>query len=1245
MADVLITSGQIKQTQTGANAKASIDAKYGPYIDLDDALSKLTPTNTMGTKLNYLTPGLTIGVYTDNTKQKVVEYIVEGDVTSQDITTEIFKLKQTDISGKADANSVYTKTEVDNALGNKINKVTEAAGKLPKLKSDGTLESSGIDASTVITDITGKANKVSNATANNFAALDGNGDLIDSGKSATSFATAEQGGKADTALQPAQTATGLLKNDGTVDTETAGKANSAVQPVTTATEDNFAAFDENGNIKDGGCNEDSFIKGVQQNGADLTKDANGKVNVTVQDGEDGKSAYEIWYDENGYDDPSIYNKDYFLASLKAQFGSFVPALYCTDTGHEGKPGDSNNNLITPDATTLNYIYLIDNDDTTPTAKTMWITVVDDSDPDNIEYDWTSIGDVQVDLTFGSGQVLSSVKIKDQNGEEVIGDADVLSAEAGVSLNMQEAEKMLNSLQLSKLNRVNILAREFQSITSNKQIQKNDGDVKDNAGQNSYITDFIEVNDDSIYMYKGNASLSTYANIACYDSNQQFVRAITFDYENTPREHYVSFEKGIKYVRLSLYHIDYHNSAFFEFKNADNIDANYFEEIRKSIIKKSIDSALSVETTSLNTYLTEAGKTINPDTGELDAYSNQLQKVSSLIEIDKNAMYLYKGGSITADFSDYSFYDAEGVYISNGRLSTASGVTVEIKIIPPIDAKYIRFSMYNPNSNHYLKIVKPIANNGALDDITDLNDSVIKYRVNSDKENLSIGVTYTTSKVINPSTGLLEDYNNSLQKVSDYISVDPKYLYEYHGASIIAGKANYAIYDSSQNLISVGLSTNSKVTQKICLPQNAAYIRLSYYNKLKDDYFIKYIPFEDTKDLVLSPKSVKLGFDKTVLAYWDSTNDILTSSEAINTSGNVISALYVSYVSDLITIEEGAIYKYRGIAASTSYLRVAYYSDAEGTQFTSGETQLTSTDVGEFVLNIPTGAVTFRCSFYDFYNIKYKQYLYKYTTKKEAINLIELDKRDEEIAQINKINHWKGKIMCAFGASGTYGATAVSFPVEVGKILDCTVRNFAKSSPMRYYDNSLKTSGDYQGKSVGLSSTIAEWESEGYSGTSIRSWENYFTQDLDLVIFGEGDSNCPGGDELIDLIQLPTQNNKHYTYSNGDTLAQHRDSYIGALVYLLDKLWGINPACRVVFTNDYLYIGNYSNASGLRNRTKALCEKLCLPNIQIWQKLGWSWYNQHIYMSHTSNPNDEVHPNKIGTLKVAQIYANELLLIS
>lgn len=52
-------------------------------------------------------------------------------------------------------------------------------------------------------DISGKADKVSGAVDGNFAGLDANGNLTNSGKKASDFATAAQGAKADTAVQPA----------------------------------------------------------------------------------------------------------------------------------------------------------------------------------------------------------------------------------------------------------------------------------------------------------------------------------------------------------------------------------------------------------------------------------------------------------------------------------------------------------------------------------------------------------------------------------------------------------------------------------------------------------------------------------------------------------------------------------------------------------------------------------------------------------------------------------------------------------------------------------------------------------------------------------------------------------------------------------------------------------------------------------------------------------------------------------
>ncbi|GBR75781.1 hypothetical protein NO2_0417 [Candidatus Termititenax persephonae] len=94
--------------------------------------------------------------------------------------------------------------------------------------------------------VSGKADKVTSATSGNFAGLDSNGNLSDSGKKTADFATASQGTKADNALQPVTNPTagnfasltsgGAVQDSGakTSDFATAaqgGKADTAVQPA------------------------------------------------------------------------------------------------------------------------------------------------------------------------------------------------------------------------------------------------------------------------------------------------------------------------------------------------------------------------------------------------------------------------------------------------------------------------------------------------------------------------------------------------------------------------------------------------------------------------------------------------------------------------------------------------------------------------------------------------------------------------------------------------------------------------------------------------------------------------------------------------------------------------------------------------------------------------------------------------------------------------------------------------------
>lgn len=107
-----------------------------------------------------------------------------------------------DISGKADkdTNAVLGNFAAFDASGNPVDSGNKASDFLTEHQ-----------------DITGKADKVSGATNGNFAGLDGNGNLTDSGSKAADFATAAQGAKADSAIQ-------TVKLGGTALTPDANKA-------------------------------------------------------------------------------------------------------------------------------------------------------------------------------------------------------------------------------------------------------------------------------------------------------------------------------------------------------------------------------------------------------------------------------------------------------------------------------------------------------------------------------------------------------------------------------------------------------------------------------------------------------------------------------------------------------------------------------------------------------------------------------------------------------------------------------------------------------------------------------------------------------------------------------------------------------------------------------------------------------------------------------------------------------------
>ena len=129
-------------------------------------------------------------------------------------------------------------------------------------------------------DISGKADKVSGATSGNFAGLDSNGNLTDSGKKAADFATADHthSDKADKVSSATNGDLAGLDANGNLTDSGVAAANVLVKP-STATTDNLAAFNSSKEPVDSGIAKGDVVTKIASPTANnlIKQDSSGKI--------------------------------------------------------------------------------------------------------------------------------------------------------------------------------------------------------------------------------------------------------------------------------------------------------------------------------------------------------------------------------------------------------------------------------------------------------------------------------------------------------------------------------------------------------------------------------------------------------------------------------------------------------------------------------------------------------------------------------------------------------------------------------------------------------------------------------------------------------------------------------------------------------------------------------------------------------------------------------------------------------
>ena len=189
--------GDIGDTGTGI-VSAVLNQDYTLTINFDDGTSYTTPNSIRG--VTGATPNIVIGTVSTLLPGQQAYVTLDPSSTAERPVLNIGIPKgdtgtMENTYGSTIEMTPSDSTKISTAIGGKADKVSGATnGNFAGLDANGNLTDSGHKHSDYLTqhqDISGKADKVSGATNGNFAGLDANGNLTDSGSKASDFVDAD----------------------------------------------------------------------------------------------------------------------------------------------------------------------------------------------------------------------------------------------------------------------------------------------------------------------------------------------------------------------------------------------------------------------------------------------------------------------------------------------------------------------------------------------------------------------------------------------------------------------------------------------------------------------------------------------------------------------------------------------------------------------------------------------------------------------------------------------------------------------------------------------------------------------------------------------------------------------------------------------------------------------------------------------------------------------------------------------
>lgn len=242
------------------------------------------------------------------------------------------------------------------------------------------------------------------------------------------------------------------------------------------------------------------------------------------------------------------------------------------------------------------------------------------------------------------------------------------------------------------------------------------------------------------------------------------------------------------------------------------------------------------------------------------------------------------------------------------------------------------------------------------------------------------------------------------------------------------------------------------------------------------------------------------------------------------------------------------------------------------------------------------------------------------------------------------NPWEGKKVVLLGTSVGFGSNATkSYMQEASNYLGFTLVNTSvpglaihtnTDGTKLIYGSTCLSIAEYKEQGMNIPDAPKDYVPGGSYNDYYRTWEHIFTEenaDADLWLYAVAPNN--GNFKLDDWNAF---NKSSWKYNDGSSFDSHRTTFIGALLYLMDKMYTLNPNARMAFVLDSAFA--YGDSEGKGN-LETVSKQWGIPLVDLWGKINRAPKSLEVIKSENGTNN---HPSTFGHEKMGMMMVGEML---